>query len=408
MALFFLKSTLLFLYVFNIKFIGAEFYSTLKFALLLGLILYGSKSIKKLCNEIEKNPIIYMAFAFVLIWASIVSIAGSANSKVVFTVINLFILSIFSTFIFFYAFQSRIDFLKSFLLIVNVQAFFVFLSFFNPDFRQFTSEILVSTSNININNAARVAGFTNSTGSALSFTFALGVFAAMYLALHTQNFKLRALYFISSFFIISSTLAIGKLGFYLSVGFVFITLLMISIHSKNGFFQSIGLVFLLSCISLISISFLDMEGQTEYIFRRTFALFVSGEDKTIKALTEMPIPELNIDTIIGHGGLDIFGQTNAANSDSGYIRTYFSLGLVFSIILYLTIFFYIFKKISQETVKSSFFMLLILLICLFITEIKEPFIFKVNFVFFVLLVTLLADETSDISKRLIARGKDGS
>ena len=114
------------------------------------------------------------------------------------------------------------------------------------------------------------------------------------------------------------------------------------------------------------------------------------DNDTTDALNEMPVPPLSFETIIGTGRVrSITGNGNASGHDSGYVQTYYSLGLLLAIFFY--IFFLIFaifliqrNKFQKyyDSKKQKILYLLILIV--FVIEIKEPFIFHYSFPFFVL------------------------
>ncbi|WP_231878875.1 hypothetical protein [Oleiphilus sp. HI0125] len=244
-----------------------------------------------------------------------------------------------------------------------------------------------------------MAGFTNSSGSSLSFTLALGVFSAMLLLMKADSLKVRTGYMAAAVFITVACIFVGKLGLLFSGCAVLLASLLVSMKSLKGLSHLLvlwlGGAFVAICSLLVLFVFFpEVQGQFAYAMLRSFSIFISGEDSTATALLEMPIPELGINTVIGHGGLSVFGHENATHSDIGYVRSYFSLGLIFSFLLYSTLFLFLLKKLLREKSRSSFVFLLSVMMFLFVSELKEPFIFKVNFVFFLLVLFFVTAKES--------------
>jgi hypothetical protein len=88
---FFLKTVLLFFYVFNLKFFGAEFLPTIRIAFLMLLLPYGLSAFRLLTREVRLNPLIFTVFAAVFAWAILSTLFGYSNAPGIFnTVFVLF------------------------------------------------------------------------------------------------------------------------------------------------------------------------------------------------------------------------------------------------------------------------------------------------------------------------------
>ena len=94
----------------------------------------------------------------------------------------------------------------------------------------------------------------------------------------------------------------------------------------------------------------------------------------------MPIPPLTYQTLIGTGlVVGPNGEGNASGHDTGYIQTYYSMGLIMAFVFYVSYFYYLFIKVRKDKFNLSYLLLFILVL----VESKEFFIFSYAFPFFV-------------------------
>jgi hypothetical protein len=103
-------------------------------------------------------------------------------------------------------------------------------------------------------------------------------------------------------------------------------------------------------------------------------------------LKHMPIPPLTSDTFAGTGRLEAMGA-NASGSDSGFVQTYFALGLPMTVLVYAGFFgsAAVLTASSKSPVRYS-----VLFLAMLIAEIKEPFLFKYTLPFFFLTAATLS------------------
>jgi hypothetical protein len=105
----------------------------------------------------------------------------------------------------------------------------------------------------------------------------------------------------------------------------------------------------------------------------------ASADPVLNELTSQKVPALNLSTVLGTGLVsDAYG--NASGNDSGYIQTYYALGLVAAVVFYLSLLGLLMRYVmasDQRLIHS------LLVLSMFVAEFKEPFIFKYTFPFFV-------------------------
>jgi hypothetical protein len=133
----------------------------------------------------------------------------------------------------------------------------------------------------------------------------------------------------------------------------------------------------------------NIEGfKTEWFITWIEEAFNFRKNSTLEELNTMYVPPITIETIIGLGRVESeSGYGNASMNDSGYIQTYYSLGLIMSAVFYLTYFCLSFFRWLNSKRNP---LILIFLIIVFLVEYKEPFIFKYSLPF--LLTTFLVYE----------------
>lgn len=171
----------------------------------------------------------------------------------------------------------------------------------------------------------------------------------------------------------------GRTGMLMSIAFTFLFFNQLNRKEKI----TLTLIIVLSSSFLINIFEKNVSNDfsLDYFYQKSFGIF-SGNDNTISALSEMPIPELSIETFFGTGLSNIIDDSNASGHDSGIIQTYYSIGLIMSIVFFSTYLYVLHRAFSWTTKKIAFFLATIF----FLIELKEPFIFKYSHLFIILLI----------------------
>ena len=114
-----------------------------------------------------------------------------------------------------------------------------------------------------------------------------------------------------------------------------------------------------------------------------FSIF-TGEDNTLSNLSGMGVPSLGVDTLLfGYGVVKLAAGGNASGSDMGYIQVYYLMGMSMALMFYSILAFYLFRYWHNAGRNS---LLALLILPLFLVEMKEPFIFKYMYCFFIFTV----------------------
>ena len=99
----------------------------------------------------------------------------------------------------------------------------------------------------------------------------------------------------------------------------------------------------------------------------------------------MEIPKLSLETIMGTGiRRGVLTSGVIVQNDIGYIQLYVALGLVVSILFYISISKIILSRIKSVHDKALRYILIILFMMSIILEFKEPFFLKYIAVFFIM------------------------
>lgn len=390
----FFFSLITFLYLFNIKFLAASWMPTGRLVFLVMLIFYGVSGSVFLKKEIGRYPLYFILLLFVLLYVTVQSFLiqytdfSLISKMIVFCIFSLFTAAMTSK-----LFPNVKVFLQSIALACVFQAMMVYISFFVVGYSDWLSSILVESSNIPFSNASRVPGFSNSSGSALSLSLSLGVFSLMSLFYCSSNSFQRSACLSGSVFILLSCIFVGKLGLFLSFYFILAIFFLESLR-RPMFALKILIAGSITLFILIKFTFVGDLGQFTYVVERSFALFMGNEDSTLNALKSMPIPALDVNTMVGYGITTDPKGINAANSDVGYVQTYYALGFIFSLIFYIPLFFYLLVKVTAVKDKAYRLLSFVLFIPLFIIELKEPFITKLGYSFVIFSFLFIANKRS--------------
>ena len=387
---FLFKSLLLvltFSYLFQLKFLKFEWMPATRFVFLLCTLAIGIKLLYFFKKEIEKNIIFYFfqfsVFLYVIFQAILLPTDFGMLSKIiVFLVFTLYMAAAASFF-----FNDVRHFLKVIMICCCIQSVMIFISFIFPAYRDWLSTVMVEGGNIPLTDPFRVPGFSTGSGASLALTISAGVFASMALYWRSTMLRRKILYLFVSLFMSASCILVGKLGLFLSLFYTLIFFIIASSNLKDTFI--IVLAFFLSLFILYLSLEIDWEA-IAYPLERSFSIFIKGEDATAGALAKMPIPALEIKTIIGTGLAAKANGLNASGSDIGYVQTYYGFGLIVSILFYATLFIYLVKNIIRLPNSTNKLLCAVFFIPLFIIELKEPFITKIIYPLILLILIFLS------------------
>lgn len=392
------------MFIYNLVFLGlGTAASTGKIAtLILSLYVF---SRKKFNLSFKKSNIsIYLLYFMILLYTIFNFLFnGLVQSVMLARIIFYFLNTLYMSFILSEIYSDTNEFILSFFEITTIQAVFIIAGFISYEFRVFVSELLLNESNISILSAARSAGFTNSSGANLSVIQALGFISG--LLLMTRSKKINTLYYIAMVLIIFSIVLSGRTGFVL---ILIMIIPVISVYLKRYKSNWLGKMSIFKCVLVLALGLFiinvimteltiipyDVKNQYFYIQNWIKEAFVISDNRTINALTKMDIPKLDYKTFVGTSLVVDSKGLNASGHDSGYIQTYYALGLIFSVIFYFTVGIHLMTMILKNYIKlrktNLIYPSIFFLVSIFVLEIKEPFLFKSPVALFLLVLIKLA------------------
>jgi hypothetical protein len=341
---------------------------------------------------VNKKLYVFLSVLLLIFLASLIQFMNSMESTQNSRLFWFTIYSIITPFFLMNIFKTRTDFLYAFFLATIIQSIVTIYSFFNPEFKQFILSTIVVGGHDDIKEGFRAIGFTSSSGAAFSMIQFCGVFSGLLLLKYNKKSVFESIFIVLSIVVVLlSTLIIGRTGLICSLVSI-IYFLILNLNFKKIFFYLV-ITFLIGQINFIGI----LERQTESIegFKIEFFKnwiedgFQFENNSTSRAIQQMPIPPLTINTILGTGQvLNAARNGNASGHDSGYIQTYYSLGIVLTLIFYISFFIFLINITKMKNVNFILFFIFIL----FLAENKEPFIFKYIMPFYLLTLILFCNK----------------
>lgn len=256
------------------------------------------------------------------------------------------------------------------------QAGFIVLAYLSPEFRGWTASVLVQGGNIPLRTAFQVAGFSNSAGAAHSVTQAAGAFCAIYASRLATRPRTAALYVAAAVAIGASAVLVGRTGMLLSVVFIVAGLGLAArlrhVVTSASVLTVVAALVVYNFDAIVDRAYLvnPAVGRTLTWSLGAFTRLV--HDPSVQELAGTPIPPLEVDTLLGTGLVTSHG-TNASGHDSGYVQTYYALGLVAAILFYGGFALMLLRGWLRQRERL---LLALLILAIFAVELKEPFIFK--------------------------------
>lgn len=269
-----------------------------------------------------------------------------------------------------------------------IQSIFIALGIFSIQFRVTMDSLIAATGNTNYLESFRVRGFSASGGASLGLIQAIGVLSALYFSFKTN----KGYYFLIAIIIWIPIFFVARTGFFIGAIFVltyFLSLLRIYRLLRQLLFTPTGLTgTTVITISILIIflkpdSFFEPEAfeRTAHAVRWGLELFLnlqSGkmETETTTALFDMlVIPDELSYFIFGFGVFDS-GAFGYGRTDSGYLKTLYSSGIIGVFAIYGTLFSaLLITTVSYNSREFTAYML-VLVAVIVVVELKEPFLYQ--------------------------------
>ena len=375
-----IKLALIFSFLFDVNFILFPGLTTARFSLVFLLMFSVLFNFK--ISRISFKALAVVGFVFLLCFLQYL---GSKETTQISRIIWFALYGIVAPMLFVQAIKDPKEFFLLITVACALQALIAIFSFINPNMKAMLYDLVIFTANFDEKQTLRAVGFSSAGGASLSLVQSFGVISSLILLHFSQyTFKERILLWVSIVLILISIFLIGRTGLIVSFLAIVIYLMSHVLSLKKGLIATC-IVFLVSQVNYIVIierSMNEVDGFDAELFTAWIENAFSLEDNaTSEDLKNMQIPALAFETVFGTGlvtNLALGG--NASGHDSGYVQSYYSLGLILASFFYVA--YFIFLVSLSKGLKEPLLYLIIILV--FIVEIKEPFIFQYTLPFFVL------------------------
>lgn len=394
-----LSSSLFFLMLFGVKLafipVGLS-----KFLMLFLLVYYLMHISKKQVAVKFPRRIIYalVALSILFLYAAFITIFNGINdfqygSKLLFIlyepILGGFLLSYFVINYFDYDLS---EVLASFSNAIFFQAILTVCAYVVPGINDLFNTLLPNLGNIDNTQITRVRGFTNLGGAWLSVILAIAVILNLYFFGQYNRFRSKMLSLFKIIICMAATFVTGRTGLLLSIMSVGVFCCYWLFWLRRP--REVG-GFFLPILLLAALVYFYLPAADEVINQDTinWALEIflksgSGSTDSSEDLKSMLYLPSNVYHLIFGIGFYESGVMFYPRSDSGYVKTIFSVGILGSILFY-SIFIYYFRLIlyyiSRLYGQKEFFLFLFLFIVFLMIEVKEPYFQSLgvtNFVFF--------------------------
>lgn len=369
---------LLFFFIYDISFVALPDVITSGRIVFIILLLRFIKDGQKLPKKVLNYVVVVCLVSLVSFIQSLFSGDYTQFSRLVF----FCLFSILSAYYFAKEFGSLNLLLRALNVVVGIQGAIIVYAFFNPSFKLMLSDYVVFGGNISNDFLYRSFGVTSTSGAALSLIQSIGFISFIWL--YKEGYQ-KYIFSIHTLFALISVVSIfvtGRTGLLVSGATVLLLLLSFSFRFKKvaNFVVLISMIFAFGGVETFIDKASSIEGFSINYFTNWISdAFLLKDNNTIDALAKQNVPPLELKTILGTGRVvSEIGHGNASGNDRGYIQTYYSLGLPFTVLFYCWLYGVIFIDYFKYNKLWSVYSVLIL----FFIEFKEPFIFKYMFPFF--------------------------
>ncbi len=290
--------------------------------------------------------------------------------------------SVVAPFFFRYLFEDREALFKTLVYVGVIQSIIIYALFVFPGLRilfdkLFETDARFGYTSINV----KVLGL-GSGGAALSVLLFLSLYSLGYFLFDEKSVIANSLIFV---FIFGAALFDGRTGFFAGIllGCVVVWMKLCMRMKKKAIAKLFTAILFVVFFMGVALGFaMKSETLSEKVIQTLSHIKISetvnahSSSSFLYVILKMNLPELSPELLYGAGygrGLSLTG-VNVQN-DIGYVQRIFSLGIFFGIMFYL-INFICFWKISSKVKKKEFrFYYRILILVLFVLELKEAFFY---------------------------------
>lgn len=307
--------------------------------------------------------------------------------------ITFFILySIIAPLFLFNLFLDREELFKSLIFSGVVQSAIVYVLFISADARMLFEQLFQTDARFGYtSNNNKVLGL-GSGGAALSVLLFLSLYSIGYYLLKEESIILNVIMY---FFILIATSFTGRTGFFSGILLFLIILFRKGALIKGKTIIKLGAILCLIVITLVLTEKYILNNVLQDKVLQIFKYLnineiVNGERGFLYDISKMSVPDISWELLYGSGYGRGFSATGInVQNDIGYIQRIFSLGIFFASIFY-SLNFICFWKLSKKIKDPNFkFYYRILIVALFVFELKETFFYYYLVPSVVLLIGLI-------------------
>jgi hypothetical protein len=256
----------------------------------------------------------------------------------------------------------------------------ILVEFVFPEIKTVIESYMLQIVDSNINYAEhifRLRGMASAGGAGLSVFNAIAILFLMYLVI---NKKFSAFFAILGAVVITcSNIFTGRTGLILSLLFTFSLLIIVLVQNvKTGLYgvvRAVGVALFFSFLLSFLFNYnLDPEAAGwafEWADNLEQGKLESASSDDLKTMLFLPDDPIHL--LFGIGFFEGIGKIYP-RSDSGYVKSVLSIGLLLSILLYAAVIF-MFSRVSK--VSSKYFWLVVSVSgVMLLIEVKEPFLYQ--------------------------------
>ncbi|WP_026664642.1 hypothetical protein [Butyrivibrio sp. FC2001] len=266
-------------------------------------------------------------------------------------------------------------------LVGVIQATFVYIISQSSGLRQFLDSTLeLDTLATYSMQSVKVFG-VGARGAAGSVIMFLSVYSLGYLILRGKQ---EVSNFIFMMYILIASSMVGRTGFYFGI-ILFLILIIHKVRLRISTKTMLKLMTTTSVLLIIAVTISPRIVENKAIQERigitsshlgADAVFSKTEPSFVSDFLSMSHPELSLEWIVGSGhGRGISSSGADIQNDMGYIQRMYALGIIMAAFLYYTLystFSRLAKKMENQNIKKYYQLLLLFM---FILELKEQFIY---------------------------------
>lgn len=273
-----------------------------------------------------------------------------------------------------------VDLIYFIVLAILINSAVMLFEYFVPDVKNVIEAHLVQADSSNIDYAEhpfRLRGLASAGGAALSIVNALGIIFVIFLVRRRAMTGIVGL--VVSVVITLSNIFTGRTGLIASLVFVIVLFVMLFWNSMRsgtfGILRAVGLLLITWWFVSSALHFdLDAEASRwafEWVDGLSTGKLSSASSDDLGSMLFLPTD--TIDLLFGAGFFE--GEhAKYMRSDSGYVKTVLSIGLLFGSLMYAFIG-WLFYKVALVS-REFFWMVSAVLVFFYFVEIKEPFLYQ--------------------------------